>query len=140
MYNISLFKVILNKDIQENFKKLEDVFRKQHLNENIPLANNNNSEKVNHAYEHEANTSNNFISKDLINESVQNEVSINFDLSKNTPTDDEIEYKKQVDKAIRKKNERIQILNELISTEKVYYYELNICYDTFMVESLENVR
>jgi hypothetical protein len=71
---------------------------------------------------------------------VQNEVSINFDLSKNTPTDDEIEYKKQVDKAIRKKNERIQILNELISTEKVYHYELNICYDTFMVESLENVR
>jgi len=97
-------------------------------------------EKVNHAYEHEANTSNNFISKDLINESVQNGGSINFDLSKNAPTDDEIEYKKQVDKAKRKKNERIQILNELISTEKDYQCELKICYDTFMVESLENVR
>ena len=52
----------------------------------------------------------------------------------------EMELKKKADKALKKKNERIQVLNELITTEKEFFFELNLCYNTFMIETPENVK
>lgn len=90
----------------------------------------------------------------MFNESVKNKTPYQSKLPENNSTSEtkekeeqvtndleaEIELKKQTEKAIKKKNERIQVLNELITTEREYLYELKLCYDTFMIESLEDVR
>ena len=50
------------------------------------------------------------------------------------------EQTKKEDKTAKKKFERIQVLNELIITEKEYHAEMKICYDTFMLDNVGGLK